>query len=135
MIVVDQFLGCRCAGSDTDDAVQVVGELAGMVDAEHLRAAGLDRQLLECTRVGRVRRADHDDGVALRGHRHQRRLPVGGGEAQVAAAGRPHVGILGADCLGDTRPVAVRQRGLRQQRDRFVELPAAHRPRRRSRLG
>ena len=56
------------------------------------RAAGLAGQLLEGHGVRRVRRADDDDGVAALGQRHQRRLAVRRGEAQVAAARRPHVG-------------------------------------------
>ena len=55
-------------------------------------AAGLAGQLLEGPGVRRVGRADDDDGVAALGQLHQRRLPVRRGEAQVAAARRPHVG-------------------------------------------
>ena len=66
------------------------------------------------------------------GDRHQRRLAVGGGEAQVAAAGRPQLG----------EALAVRPRARRPSRGGdsvvwasratgLVELRAARRPRRR----
>ena len=72
-----------------DGAAEVVGELVGAVDPEHPRAAGLAGELLEGPGVRGVGRADHDDGVAARRDLHERRLAVGGGEAQVAAARAP----------------------------------------------
>ena len=90
---VDQLLGRRRAGGDARRCRRGrPGSSSTLLTRNTRGQPGLDGQLLERPRVRRVGRADHDDGVAPRRHRHQRRLAVGGGEAEVAAAGRPHVG-------------------------------------------
>ena len=52
----------------------------------------------------------------------ERRLPIGRGEAEVAAARSPDVGEALAYPNGDTLPVAMRQCGLCEERDRLFEL-------------
>ena len=112
----------RRAGGDPDRAGEVVGELVGAVDPEHPRGAGLAGQALERPGVGGVGRADHDHGVAALRDGAEGGLAVGGGEAQVAAAGPPQ----GREPLGgavrDRGPVAVAQRGLGQQRHVVAEV-------------
>ena len=68
------------------------GSSSDVVDAVDARAARFAGQLLERPGVGRVGRADDDDGVAPGRHGHQRRLAVRGGEAEVRAPRRPEVG-------------------------------------------
>ena len=119
---LDQLLGSRGASRDADRAREVGRQLVDVVDAVDPRASRLGGQLLEGAGVRRVGRADHDDGIALGGHRHESRLAVGGGEAEVRPAGRPEgrEPLLGG--VEHAGPVAVGQRRLGQQRDRLGEL-------------
>ena len=87
------------------------------------RASRLAGQLLERPRVRRVRRADHDDRVAARRDRDERRLPVRRREAEVAAAGRPQL----------REPVARSRRARRPSRGATASSARAARPGRRSR--
>ena len=66
---LDQGLGGRGAGGDPDGARQVVGQLGGVVDPDHPRAAEGSRHLLEGDGVGGVLRADDHDGVGFAGQR------------------------------------------------------------------
>ena len=133
--LLDQLVRRRRSGRDAHDrgrGEQLGGQLVGRVDADHVGAPGLPSELLERSGVRRVGRADDDDGVAARGQLHQRRLAVRRGEAQVAAPRRPDVGEPLADGDGHVTPVAVRQRGLSQQRHRLRRRPGARRPPRRT---
>ena len=105
----EEALGTMAVAPDAIDRVETVDDVAALFAGE----------LFECPRVGRVGRADHDDLVASVGQLHQGGLPVGGREAQVAAAGCPHVGEPFLHPNGDTLPVAVRQGGLGEQRHRL----------------
>ena len=120
--LVDQLLGGGGAGGHAHHAEQVVGQLVRGVDPTDPLAAGLGGQLGQRPGVRGVGRPDHDDRVAAGGQLEQRGLAVGGGEAQVAAAGHPH----GREPVDRGRlhagPVAVAERGLGQHGDGPVEL-------------
>ena len=113
--LLDDLVGCRRSGRDADDERRVEefgGDLGGRVDPGDSLAAGLPGQLLEGAGVRRVRRTDDHDRPASRRELHQRRLPVGGGEAQVAATGRPGIGVALFDGDRHVVPVAMRERRL-----------------------
>ena len=133
---VDELLGGRCTGGHarrcrTGRRAARRRSLTRNTRA-HPRCPG---ELLEGDGVRRVGRADDDDGVTRLGDRHEGRLAVGRGEAQVAATGHPHVGEAVPGGVGHVGPVAVRQRGLCEQGDRRLERRAAPRPRRSTRHG
>ena len=86
MISRHQQLRRGCAGRDAQrgDALEFrPGDLGGLLHQQCLGAAGPLGHLDQAQRVGAVRCADHDQPVAARGDRLHRRLPVGGGIADV----------------------------------------------------
>ena len=70
---------------------------------------------LQPLRVGRVRRADHDQRIHARGDGLHRLLPVGGGVADVFLVRRGDAGEAGAQRLHDLARVVHRERGLRHE--------------------
>ena len=89
----DELLGGRGTGGHADGAGErdPPSRRRGSSSTPLIRSTvgqpGLTGEPLEREGVRRVRRTDDDDGVAPLGDRHERRLAVGGGEAQVGPPG------------------------------------------------
>ena len=122
---LDELLGRRRAGGDADGAGEVGGQLVGVVDAVDARAPGARWPASRAPGCwtswpSRSRRsASHRGAISISA---DWRLVVAKHRSL-----RPGVHTSGKRCLrgvGDVGPVAVRQRRLGQQRDRFVELRA-----------
>ena len=123
---LDELLGRRRAGGDADRAGEVVGQLVGVVDPEHPGAAGLDGPASRApgcstswpSRSPRRRRSGAPSPSA----------PTGGWSWRSTGRERPGVHSSGKRVAGGVEhagPVAVRQRGLGQQRDRARRTRAA----------
>ena len=118
---LDEFLARRCACGDSDRSRQIIGELVGGVDSQHLRASALFGETGQRHRVRRVRRTNHDHGIAFGRNPDQGTLPVGRGKAEIAATRRPHFWPSLDGRVLNRGPVPVAQRGLGEQCGRAVD--------------
>ena len=71
----------------------------------------------QCLGIGRVLRPHDQDRVGLASQLAYRRLPVRGGVAEVATAGRREIGVSVLGVFEDAFPLMHAEGGLRQQGD------------------